>query len=59
MTGASITGWPLLCGVLAAAVVGGVCLVLLLRVVDRGRLHWFAAYCIPAGLAMVVVGLTT
>ena len=55
--GAPIAGWPLFWGVLAAGVVGAVCLRLLLRVVDGGRLHWFAAYCVPAGLAMIVIGL--
>ncbi len=59
MAGASAVGWPLFWGVLSAAVVGAVCLVLLLRLVDRGRLHWFAAYCIPAGVAMIAIGLTT
>jgi len=59
LAGESIAGWPLFWGVLAAAVVGTVCLVLLLRVVDRGRLHWFAAYCLPAGLAMMAIGLMT
>jgi undecaprenyl-diphosphatase len=57
VAGPSVAGWPLFWGVFAAAVVGALCLVLLLRVVDRGRLHWFAAYCIPAGLAMVAIGL--
>ncbi len=59
VSGPSPAGWPLFWGVLSAAVVGAVCLHLLLRVVDRGRLHWFAVYCIPAGLAMIAIGLTT
>ncbi len=40
-----------------SAVVGAACLLLLLRIVQRGRLHWFAAYCLPAGAAMAVIGL--
>jgi undecaprenyl-diphosphatase len=55
--GAPLPAWPVIWGVLTAAVTGTVCLVLLLRVVDRGKLHWFAAYCIPAGLAMIALGL--
>ncbi|MGD2174731.1 MAG: undecaprenyl-diphosphate phosphatase, partial [Candidatus Brocadiaceae bacterium] len=43
-------------GTIASAAVGTVCLLLLLRAVRRGRLHWFAAYCLPAGLAMAVCG---
>jgi undecaprenyl-diphosphatase len=45
------------CGTLAAALVGGACLVALLKVVARGRLHWFAAYCLPVGALMLVAGL--
>ncbi len=40
-----------------SAVVGTVCLVALLRVVRGGKLHWFAAYCLPVGAAMAVAGL--
>ena len=40
-------------GTLVSALVGMACLLLLLRVVERGRLHWFAAYCLPAGLLMM------
>ncbi len=44
-------------GALVSAVVGTVCLLLLLRVVERGRLHWFAAYCLPVGALMTAAGL--
>lgn len=44
-------------GALVAAVVGTICLIVLLRIIERGRLHWFAAYCLPAGAAMVVAGM--
>ena len=40
----------------AAFVVGLVCLYLLAGVVRRGELHWFAAYCIPAGACAIVAG---
>ncbi len=43
-------------GTLVAALSGIVCLLLLLRVVERGRLHWFAAYCLPAGVLMMIAG---
>jgi len=48
---------PLLGGTIAAAVVGCVCLALLLKVIERGKLHWFAAYCLPAGVLMAVLKL--
>ncbi|MFW6189932.1 MAG: undecaprenyl-diphosphate phosphatase [Planctomycetota bacterium] len=57
LSGDSAALAPLMWGVAAAAVTGVACLVLLLRLVRRGRLHWFAAYCIPAGLAMAAAGL--
>jgi undecaprenyl-diphosphatase len=40
-------------GTLVAALVGTACLLVLMRVVERGRLHWFAAYCLPVGLLMM------
>jgi undecaprenyl-diphosphatase len=43
-------------GTLVSAVVGAACLLLLLRLVEGGRLHWFAAYCLPAGVLMVLLG---
>ena len=36
---------PLLVGCASSAVVGFAALVLVIRLVDRGRLHWFAPYC--------------
>ena len=48
---------PLLAGTAAAAASGVVALLVLLSVVRRGRIHWFAAYCLPVGLIMAVVGL--
>jgi undecaprenyl-diphosphatase len=44
-------------GALVAAVVGTICLIILLRIIERGRLHWFAAYCLPAGAAMAIAGM--
>jgi undecaprenyl-diphosphatase len=44
-------------GVLVSTLVGTVSLLLLLRVIERGRLHWFAAYCLPAGAAMLLAGV--
>jgi len=52
-----IRAGALAAGVLVSTLVGTVCLLFLLRVVERGRLHWFAAYCLPAGAAMVLGGL--
>jgi undecaprenyl-diphosphatase len=44
---------------MAAALVGTLSLVFLLRVAARGRLHWFAAYCLPAGTVIVAIGLAS
>lgn len=49
----------LLAGTGMAAIVGWICLVFLLRVVKKGKLHWFAAYCLPAGLALILYGTFT
>jgi len=43
-------------GALAAAVAGTICLVLLLKIVQKGKLHWFAAYCMPVGALLVAFG---
>jgi undecaprenyl-diphosphatase len=48
---------PLLVATVTAAVVGYVSLMVLLRAVRSGLLHWFAGYCLPAGLAMIVLGV--
>jgi undecaprenyl-diphosphatase len=48
-----IRSGALAAGALVAAAVGTLCLVLLLRLIERGRLHWFAAYCLPAGALML------
>ena len=45
------------CGTVVAALTGWACLVLLFRVVRGGRLHWFAAYCLPAGVLFLALGL--
>lgn len=46
-------------GVLVSALVGTCALMVLLRVIERGRLHWFAAYCLPAGALMALYGALT
>lgn len=53
----SIPLGTILMGTGIAAVVGGLALVVLLRVVDQGRLYWFAPYCGLAGLITVVVSV--
>jgi undecaprenyl-diphosphatase len=60
LAGGSIAGigaTPLVLGMVASAVSGAIGLVFLLKILGRGRIHWFAAYCIPAGLLMAVAGL--
>ena len=41
---------PLVAGMLVSALVGYFALRLLLRIVRRGRLHWFGYYCLIAGV---------
>jgi undecaprenyl-diphosphatase len=41
-------------GTLASVVVGVISLVWLLRLIRRGRLHWFGLYCLPVGAAVVL-----
>jgi undecaprenyl-diphosphatase len=45
-------GW-LVVGALVAFVVGLAALWALIRVLDRGRLSWFAWWCIPLGIAVI------
>jgi undecaprenyl-diphosphatase len=46
--------WPLLlAGGIVAALVGVIALKWLLAWLHRGRLQWFAAWCIPVGLAVI------
>lgn len=44
-------------GALASAVVGTLALLLLLRMLRAGRLHYFAWYCLALGVAAIVYGL--
>ncbi len=44
---------PLLVGAIVACLVGVASLSALVRIVARGRLHWFAAYCAVVGVATI------
>ena len=46
-------------GALVAFLVGLVSLSWLIRCIERGRLQWFAAWCIPVGLIVVLWQLST
>jgi undecaprenyl-diphosphatase len=46
---------PLLVGMATAFVTGLLALELLIRVVIRGKLHWFGAYCLVVGLGAFLV----
>ena len=48
---------PLVAGMVAALVVGLLCLHGLMRMLAHGRFHYFAPYCWLVGLAAIVVGL--
>ncbi|MDA0832536.1 MAG: undecaprenyl-diphosphate phosphatase [Planctomycetota bacterium] len=45
---------PILTGTLVSFIVGWMSLRTLLRLITQRRLHWFAAYCTCAGLAVIV-----
>lgn len=44
----------LVAGALISFVVGIGSLAILVRVLERGRLQWFAAWCVPLGIAVIV-----
>lgn len=49
-----LPAWLLLLGALVSFAVGWASLVLLLKMVQRGRLHWFAWWCFAVGLFVLV-----
>jgi Uncharacterized bacitracin resistance protein len=50
---ASMEIWPLLTGFLAAYLTGTFACKAMIRIVNRGKLVWFAAYCAIVGLASI------
>lgn len=48
---------PVAVGMLVSLVVGIASITLLMRIIRRGRLHWFAAYCMPLGVTIVLYSL--
>jgi undecaprenyl pyrophosphate phosphatase UppP len=58
MEGAPPEGWaPLLLGMAVSAVVGAASLWYLLSVIEKRKLHLFAAYCLPAGAVFFTLGM--
>ncbi len=55
LSGAAAPAWQHVAGALIAAAVGFASLRLLVRVVRRGALHWFAAYLAPLGIAVAII----
>lgn len=55
--GASLALSPLLIGALSAALVGYLALKLLIRLLEKGRLHWFAPYCWGLGVLALIWSL--
>ena len=51
--------WQLGVAPLVAAVVGWLSLAALVAVLGRGRLAWFAVWCVPCGLGMLAYTLAT
>ncbi len=54
----SVSALPLVAGMLTAFLVGLLSLKFLLGMINRGKLGWFAAYLIPAGIALAGYFLT-
>jgi len=50
---------PLIGGMVAAAIVGYICIKWLLRLIQRGRLWYFGIYCLLAGIVTLIVTLTS
>lgn len=48
---------PLVCGVASSAIVGLLSLKLLMSVVRKGRLHYFAPYCLLLGLGVILFSI--
>ncbi len=44
---------PMLLGAVISFIVGVLCLKLLIRLVVADRLHWFAVYCLIAGVLTI------
>ena len=44
-------------GTLISFATGAASLVLLLHLIKRGKFHWFALYCIPLGVLVLIAGL--
>ena len=58
-SGLSVRGWMLLgLGAATSAAVGVAALLVLLPLVQRGKLHLFAYYCIPVGAVTAFLGLS-
>ena len=55
-TGASLGAMPLLAGFLAAFVVGCVACKWMLEIVKKGKLVWFAVYCLIVGVICILKG---
>jgi undecaprenyl-diphosphatase len=56
-TGLSPPG-PVAVGMLVSMTVGLASIAVLMRIVRSGRLHWFAAYCVPVGVVIVHYSLS-
>ena len=50
----SVSAGPLLAGMVTSFVVGYLSLKLLIGLINRGKLGWFAAYLIPAGISLAI-----
>ncbi|MFP6767910.1 MAG: undecaprenyl-diphosphate phosphatase, partial [Planctomycetaceae bacterium] len=53
----AFTGWQLCVGAAVACAVGWLSLSGLLLMLGRGRFAWFAAWCLPVGLLMLIRSL--
>ena len=51
---ASISSFSLLVGFLAAFIVGMIACRLMIKIVNRGKLIWFAVYCALVGITAII-----
>ncbi len=55
--GSAVGAWPLVCGFAAAYLTGTFACRWMIRIVNRGKLVWFAVYCSAVGIAAIIASI--
>lgn len=55
--GSAVGTWPLVCGFAAAYLTGTLACRWMIRIVNRGKLVWFAVYCAVVGIAALIASI--